>query len=284
MRLRLASAVVLTSSLALVLSGCSSSGGASDATPTPSAEQTASTAPSASASASASPSPTGAAPGQDPAAWAPLQITPEVNGAVVQIVKGQNIVFEPLPKAKRLEVTNSNAAAVVVDEPVGTGKDVSIPASAVGVGGARVVVWDGKPGGKNAKKLVEVVFQVVYLNGTDAPGNKAPVVVSSDMTNVSLEPGMTMVFGEVKLKGATYTSANEDIVFFPPQPETNGNPFALAVGEGTTKVNVRNKNGKVVVKLNVTVTPATQTSDASPSAKPAASATPTAAASPSPTN
>ena len=255
---------VIAIATALVVSGCSASGEqAATSTPTgpASAAPTASTTPTSSAS-----------PTQDPAEWAPLQVSPAVDGGVVQIVKGQRIEFTDLPKkVKEPNLQTSNPAILELGEQ----GDV-LTATATGLGATRVVMWNGFPADGPAKQVFQVVFQIVDLQGTDAPGQRAPIVIDADTTEASAVPGMTIVFAALPLDKATYKSSDENVIFFPAQPETNGNPFAIAVGEGAAIVRIKNPKGKVKTKVTFTVANDTAATTPSPANESTESPTPTA--------
>lgn len=256
---------------ALLLAACSGSAEQAEPTAVAPSPTTATSAPAA----TATPTPSASAI-QDPSEWPPLQITPAADGGIVQIVKGQRVAFVDLPKKVKEPNLSTSNPSILELEQTGDGRDAVLAATATGLGAARVVMWNGFPADGPATQVYQVVFQIVDIAGTDAPGQRAPIVIGDDTTEANAVPGMTIVFATLPLNKATYTSSNEDVVFFPAQPETNGNPFAIAVGEGTATVRIKNPKGKVKTKVVFTVVNDAATSTASPTSEPTESPTPTA--------
>lgn len=103
---------------------------------------------SASPTASASSEPTGSMVGGDPSTWAPVEVSPAFEGAVLEMVPGQAGRFVGLPDVL-VEVQSSDPAVVVVSQASDDGTtQMTAGFQAVAAGSAIVTVTgaaDGAP-------------------------------------------------------------------------------------------------------------------------------------------
>ncbi|MHB1166542.1 MAG: hypothetical protein ACYC90_12350 [Candidatus Nanopelagicales bacterium] len=145
-----------------VLAACGSS--SDEATPAASSP-TAILAPS-----SATPTPTETSPmvGGDPSTWSPVEVTLDMNGEKVKVVVGQFAIFTDLPANtanKKIVLRASKKGVVDI-----TQQSASATAGfeALAKGRTKIVVWEGKPKGKNATILMTITVKVKKYN-PDAP-------------------------------------------------------------------------------------------------------------------
>ena len=239
MRRRQASLVIAAVVASLTLAACG--GGDADSTATP----------------TAAPTPTSTAlVGGDPSTWAPVEVTMDMNGQVIDLVVGQAVNFTDLPE---LANPNVGTSAPLVIEPHNPTDDGSMQTGAgvqaVGVGGANVIVWDGFPADGAAEPVFQVNFRVKEQTGAYPPA----VVVPKGTKAVELVSGQIAVFEGLK-DGFTLGSKNEMAVVVPtqdmPTADQPAGPWVLAVGEGTSKVKLFNPKGKKKGNAKVTVTAA----------------------------
>jgi hypothetical protein len=163
-------AASLASGMAIaVLAGC---GGSTDGgeTPTPAATSATPTAP------------TDGMVGGDPATWAPVEVTAEMNGQTIDLVNGQAANFVGLPESdKGYFVVSSNDSVATAHSSM---NDKTVPGfHGVGVGEATIVLYDGDPeSAEGAAAILEVKAKVTDKTGT--PAMDAETSESDDDTDM----------------------------------------------------------------------------------------------------
>lgn len=194
--------------------------------------------------------------GADPSSWSPVEISPDQNGQTISLILGQRATFLDLPvddANNRIVIESSNPKAV---EPTqqGTDNGVSTAAglTAVGLGGSRILVFDGNPNDNGGEVINEYIVQVFSPDADNAPGNESPSIVTAGDSTVTLEPGSAVVVDGLPTGNYTVASDNEMVAIPMPGASTSNDPAALAVGEGTAKVTVTDGQGAVVATITVT--------------------------------
>lgn len=236
----LAIAAIGTASIAL-LAGCSSS--------------STSSASDAGASSAASTSASESMVGTDPSSWAPVEISPDQNGQVIELMVGQSATFLGLPAddaSNRIVIESSNPLAV---EPTQQGTEGGVTTAAgltaVGTGASHILVFDGDPNDNGGEVINQYIVQVFDPNSDGAPGNESPQVLKPGTSDVTLQPGADAIVDGLPAGQYTVASDNEMVAIAEPGTEKDY-PGVLAVGDGTAKVTVTDSAGKVVATINVT--------------------------------
>lgn len=227
-----------------LLAGCSSSSSGSAAS-SPAASE-----------AAASASPAGSMVGTDPSTWAPVDITPEMNGQSISLMIGQHATFSGLPADdanNRIVIESSNPKAI---EPTqqGTENGVTTVAglTAVGLGASRILVFDGDTTDNGGEVINQYIVQVFNPEADNAPGNEGPQVLKPGNSAITLEPGAGALIDGLP-KGEYTVTTDNDMVAVPstdgPTPEY---PGVFGVGEGTATATVTDAKGKVVATITIT--------------------------------
>lgn len=177
------------------------------------------------------------------------------NTAVINITADWTKPAEDTHTSACLKVTSSNRGVatvsgfvpVVTESAVKKGKTVyttkgTITVTGVSNGKATIVVSDIY----NTKK-VKKINVVVKTNAANIDAEDVDVAVKG---SVKLNPVVSAEAGnnnEVSVKGVSYTTANAKIA------KVNGSGVVTGVGEGTTTITVKSKDGKASKVVNVTV-------------------------------
>jgi hypothetical protein len=98
--------------------------------------------------------------GTDPGTWAPVEVTPEMNGSTITIVPGQAANFVGLPESKTGYAVVSDMETVVAAHSAKD--DTTFPGfHGVAAGTAKVTVYDGDPAESASAQPIVAVTVVV---------------------------------------------------------------------------------------------------------------------------
>ena len=191
--------------------------------------------------------------GSDPSSWAPVPITPSVNGTVVTVFMGQTLVLGGFPATAVVETSNSAISLVsqgLIGEPttvdgVTTLGAVTNPTlQTLGVGAALIVVHDGPAG----PAIMRFVLQVSTVTGKGSMLDREPLLLNADVTTLALnETGERLLWG---FASYTVVSSNEAVLTSVGYP---GRRMLTAVGYGTARVIIF-RGGKELARLKVVIT------------------------------
>ena len=147
-------------------------GGSSETTATPSASPVVSSLPSFSALPSAEPTMASEPPmvGGDPSTWSPMNITMDMNGTTVKLIKGQTAIFTDLPAndaTNKIVVVAKKKGIVKITQQGADGDAITV-AGLTGLkkGKTKITVYDGDPKSKSA--IVVMQFTVKVKKATPA--------------------------------------------------------------------------------------------------------------------
>ncbi len=227
-----------------LLAGCSSSSSGST------------TASPAASEAAASASPAGSMVGGDPSTWAPVDITPEMNGQSISLMIGQHATFSGLPADdanNRIVIESSNPKAV---EPTqqGTENGVTTVAglTAVGLGGSRILVFNGDATDNGGEVISQYLIQVFNPNADNAPGNEGPQVLKPGSSEITLEPGAGALIDGLPKGEYTVTTDNDMVAIASTDGPTPEYPGVIGVGEGSATATITDAKGTVVATIAIT--------------------------------
>ena len=215
-----------------------------------------------------------APPGSDPATWAPVEITPDMNGQTVRMAPNQRAVFTGLPADGRYEITTNPESASVVAPTMPTDGGWSATDTfgftALATGVANVTVMDVSASG-DPQPVVTVIVDVTLsgpsggMAGGD-PATWAPVEVTPGMNGqtVQVKPGQTGLFQGLESAGLVFVQSTDLTVVMPLQPAGDGTVQkaagfqAITVGTATVTVTAANiiaGEADPLVTIEVEVTP-----------------------------
>ena len=183
--------------------------------------------------------------GGDPSTWTPVEITPGMNGGLIQLRIGQAARFTGLPDGGPVTIESSDLRAVVDVQPTdAAGVTTAAGITAVGAGAAHVIVWSGPLTDADTVPLANYVVQTFPADASQAsPGVPAPVGLTDSSTTVALAPGQIAIFTQVPASPqAKVESSNDMVVMMLPQ-KPGAAPALIAVGPGDAKAVVTNDSG-----------------------------------------
>jgi len=194
--------------------------------------------------------------GSDPSSWAPVPITPRINGTIVMALLGQTLVLDGFPATAVVETSNTAISLVtqgMLGEPatvdgVTTQGEVTNPTvQTLGVGAALVVVRDAPAG----QAITKFVLQVSTVTGKGSMLDREPLLLNAGVTTLALNES-----GErLRWDFANYTAAssNESVLT---STGYSGRRMLTAVGYGKARV-IISRGGKelATLKVNITRTP-----------------------------
>jgi hypothetical protein len=189
--------------------------------------------------------------GGDPATWAPVEITQEMNGEVIELVVGQGAIFTEMPTGENVSLATSNPDAVQVFDPRTEGDAVYLAGlEAVGTGASHVLVVDGFMADGPFEVLNSYIIQVFDPNSDAAPGNEMPTMLTEPDESITMIPGQTAAFPVFEDSGFSIATSSDMIVMMLPNVPV---PTVIAVGTGTATVQVLDENNTPVATANITV-------------------------------
>lgn len=244
---RFAAGAIAVVAAGALLAGCSSDTESTDAAATAAA--------TAATTDAASPAASEQMVGGDPSSWAPVEVTMDMNGQVIDLYVGQAVNFVDVPELPNLNILNSNAASIETFLPTDDGTMQTIAgAQAVGVGASHVIIGDGFPADGPFEPVAQFIFQVFEQDNDAAPGNWAPQLVDDATTTLEMVPGEAAVLTNIPAEGNVVASSDEMAVMWTPI-EGDSNPTIMAVGEGASTITVQDEAGKAIFTFEVTVKP-----------------------------
>jgi hypothetical protein len=193
--------------------------------------------------------------GGDPSTWSPVDITPAMNGRLIQLRIGQTARFTDLPAGTTVTVESSDTRAVRDVQPMDSaGVTTAAGITAVGAGAAHVIVWSGPLTDSATVPLANYVVQTFPADATQTqPSTDAAVAVGDAGATVALAPGQIAVFTQVPASlEAKVESSNDMVVMMLPQ-KPGAAPALIAVGPGDAKAVVTNGSGAKQAAASFTV-------------------------------
>lgn len=191
--------------------------------------------------------------GSDPSSWAPVPITPSVNGTVVTAYIGQALVLGGFPATAVVETSNTAISLVsqgMIGEPT-TVEGVTTPGAVtnptlqtLNVGAALIVVRDGTAG----PAVTRFVLQVSTFTGKGSMLDRKPMLLNADVTALALNETGERLLWDV----STYTaeSSNESVLT---STGYRGRRVLTAVGYGKARI-IISHGGKELARLKVNIT------------------------------
>lgn len=193
--------------------------------------------------------------GGDPSTWTPVDITPAMDGRLIQLRIGQTALFSGLPAAPPVTVESSDPGAVTAQQPGTTGGATTAAGiTAVGAGAAHVIVWSGPLTDSDTVPLANYLVQTFPADAAQSsPAVAAPVAVDDQSGTVTLQPGQIAQFTQVPpADDAKVESSNDMVVMMLPQ-KPGAAPAFIAVGPGDAKAVVTDRGGVKQAAVAVTV-------------------------------
>lgn len=191
--------------------------------------------------------------GSDPSSWAPVPITPSVNGTVVTAFMGQTLVLGGFPATAVVETSNTAISLVTqgltgepttVDGVTNPGAVTNPTLQTLSVGAALIVIRDGPAG----PAITRFVLQVSTVTGKGSMLDREPLLLNADVTTLALnETGERLLWG---FASYTAVSSNEAVLTSVGYP---GRRMLTAVGYGTARIIV-SRGGEELARLQVIIT------------------------------
>lgn len=191
--------------------------------------------------------------GSDPSSWAPVPITPSVNGTVVTAFIGQTLVLGGFPATAVVETSNTAISLVsqgMIGEPT-TVDGVTTPGAVTNptlqtldVGAALIVVRDGNAG----PAVTRFVLQISTFTGKGSMLDRKPVLLNADVTTLALnETGERLLWD---VSNYTAESSNESVLT---STGYRGRRMLTTVGYGKARI-IISRGGKELARLKVNIT------------------------------
>ena len=191
--------------------------------------------------------------GSDPSSWAPVPITPSVNGTVVTAFMGQTLVLGGFPATAVVETSNTAISLVTqgltgepttVDGVTNPGAVTNPTLQTLGVGAALIVIRDGPAG----PAITRFVLQVSTVTGKGSMLDREPLLLNADVTTLALnETGERLLWD---FSNYTAVSSNESVVT---STGYRGRRMLTAVGYGKARITI-SQGGKELASLKVNIT------------------------------